>query len=109
MGTQHEQARPQLFPGRTLPRWRDVKKSRSSVRLGTMPCAMSARFDRNEILAKAAEDDLGFDLGVFAQTLRTHARIDDIDFPDVGVSIPGVRAYFDTWADELDGRELGYV
>lgn len=65
---------------------------------------LNQQFDRAETLAKAAEADLGFDLGVFAQTLRTHRRIDDEDFPDVGVPVADVRNYFDAWADQLDNR-----
>lgn len=62
------------------------------------------RFDREETLGKAAEADPGFDLAMFAATLRTHGRIDDQDFPDVGVPITDMRTYFDAWADEVDPR-----
>ena len=41
---------------------------------------------------------------MFAATLRAHGRIEDQDFPDVGVPITAVRTYFDAWADELDPR-----
>lgn len=60
------------------------------------------RFDRDATLRRAAQADRGFDLKLFGQTLRTHARIDDLDFPDVGIPIADVRAYFDAWAEELD-------
>ena len=59
-------------------------------------------YDRDETLARATDADPGFDPGVFARALRTHARLDDIDFPNVGVDIAVVRAYFDSWADEID-------
>ncbi|MDO5712297.1 MAG: nucleotidyl transferase AbiEii/AbiGii toxin family protein [Micrococcales bacterium] len=65
---------------------------------------LNQRFDRDETLGKAAEADRGFDLAVFAATLRTHGRIEDRDFPDVGVPIADIRSYFDAWADELDSR-----
>lgn len=62
------------------------------------------RFDRDETLRKAAEADRGLDLAMFAATLRTDGRIEDQDFPDVGVPITAIRTYFDGWADELDPR-----
>lgn len=65
---------------------------------------LNQRFDRSETLRSAAEADRGFDLAVFAQTLRSHQRIDDQDFPDIGVPITDIRAHFDAWADELDPR-----
>lgn len=60
------------------------------------------RFACEETLLKAAEADPGFDLAMFAGTLRTHGRIKDQEFPDVGVPITVIRAYFDAWAEELD-------
>ncbi len=60
------------------------------------------RFDRDATLHRTAEADRGFDLELFGQTLRTHTRIDDLDFPDVGIAIADVRAYFDAWAEDLD-------
>lgn len=61
-------------------------------------------FDRDATLSRAADFDRGFDLAMFAATLRTHRRIESQDFPDVGVPIADIRAYFDAWADELDAR-----
>lgn len=63
------------------------------------------RFHRDATLRRAAEADRGFDPELFGQTLRTHARIDDLDFPDVGIDITDVRAYFDAWADDLVRRQ----
>ncbi len=57
-------------------------------------------------MAKAAEADRGFDLTVFAQIPRSHRRIDDADFPDIGVAIPDLRDYFDTWAKDLESNQL---
>lgn len=65
---------------------------------------LNQRFDRADTVRTAAEADLGFDLAVFAQTLRSHRRIADQDFPDVGVPIAEIRAYFNAWADDLDLR-----
>lgn len=66
--------------------------------------ALNQQFDRDEILRKAAESDPGFDLTVFAQTLRSHRRLDDGDFPDIGIAISQIRSYFNSWADALDRR-----
>lgn len=63
---------------------------------------LNQQFDRAETLERAAEADRGFDLDVFAQTLRAHRRIDDTDFPDVGVLAADIRTYFDAWAEELE-------
>jgi hypothetical protein len=65
---------------------------------------LNRQFDRDETLRKAAEADLGFDRRVLAQALRSHRRIDDADFPFVGVPIAELRVYFDAWADELDDQ-----
>lgn len=65
---------------------------------------LKQRFDRADTVRAAAEADLDFDLPVFAQTLRSHKRIGDDDFPDVGVPIAEIRGQFDTWAGEVDPR-----
>lgn len=66
--------------------------------------ALNQRFDRADTVRAATEADPGFDLTVFAQALRSHQRIIDKDFPDIGVSIAQIRTYFTAWADELDPR-----
>ena len=63
------------------------------------------RFDREATLRHAADADRGFDLELFAQMLRSHARVDDVDFPDVGVAIADLRAYFDAWAEDISRRQ----
>lgn len=63
---------------------------------------LNQQFDPAETLEKAADIDLGFDISLFAQALRSHRRLDNADFPDIAVSITEVRAYFDTWAEELE-------
>lgn len=65
---------------------------------------LNQRFDRDDTLNEAQNADLGFDRGAFIQALRSHRRLDDRDFPDIGTPITDIRAYFDTWADELDAR-----
>jgi hypothetical protein len=65
---------------------------------------LNQHFDREDTLRKAAEADPGFGLAVFAVSLRSHRRIDDRDFPDVGVPAAEIRVYFDAWADELEAR-----
>lgn len=64
---------------------------------------LNQQFDRDETLVKAAESDPGFDVGTFAQALRSHRRIDDEDFPSIGVNIVDVRTYFDEWSNYLLG------
>lgn len=65
---------------------------------------LNQRFNREDSLGRAAEADQGFNQDVFAQALRAHRRIRDADFPDIGTPIEEIRTYFDSWADELDGR-----
>lgn len=65
---------------------------------------LNQQFDREDTLREAAEADLGFDRDMLAQALRSHRRIDDQDFPDVGEPIAEIRSYFEAWADDLDGR-----
>lgn len=62
---------------------------------------LNQQFDRTETLGKAAEADAGFNMAVFAQALRSHRRIDDADFPDIGIAITEIRTYFDAWADQV--------
>lgn len=62
---------------------------------------LNQRFDRDDTLRRACEADPGFDLEVFAQILRSHRRLDEGDFPDIGVSVPVVRDYYENWADRL--------
>lgn len=64
--------------------------------------AMYQRFDRAVILQESAQADTGFDLMVFVQMLRSHRRLRDEDFPETTATVEELRAYFDSWADELD-------
>lgn len=76
--------------------------SRAEPRDFTDVYALNQRFDRTGILREAAETDAGFDLPVFTQMLRAHRRLRDEDFPDTTVSVDDLRAYFDSWAVELE-------
>lgn len=58
-------------------------------------------FDRDDLIARAAALDAGFELSMFAQSLRAHRRLSDDQFPDVGVPVEHIRSYFDAWADQL--------
>jgi len=64
--------------------------------------ALHQRFDRTDVLHAVTEADDGFDLRVFVQMLRSHRRLRDEDFPESSVSVEQLRAYFDTWADDLE-------
>lgn len=66
--------------------------------------ALHRTFDRGEILKAVAQIDPGFDRLSFAQMLRSHRRLRDDDFPHSGVTVDELRAYFDAWADQIEGR-----
>jgi len=75
--------------------------SRAEARDFTDVYALTQKFDRDDIMEAAKMADPGFDLAVFSQMLRAHRRLADDEFPGVGQSADGVRAYFNEWADEL--------
>ena len=66
--------------------------------------ALNQHFDRDGTLSRAAESDRGFTVQAFAQSVRSHTRLDDDDFPNAGVMASALRSYFDAWADELESR-----
>ena len=68
---------------------------------------LAARFGKAVLLERAAEVDLGFDLAVFAEMLRTIDRFADDELPIDDAPPASVRAFFHTWADELDGYQDG--
>lgn len=39
---------------------------------------------------------------VFVQMLRSHQRLRDEDFPEPTAKVEALRAYFDSWADEIE-------
>lgn len=67
--------------------------------------SLHGRFDRDELLQAAAQADAGYDRHVFVQMIRSHRRLDDEDFPVTAVTVAELRAYFDAWADHLEGRQ----
>lgn len=62
---------------------------------------LAQQFSKSQLLAAAAEADSGFNLPAFAAMLRSHMRLIDVDFPDVGVPIEAIRDFCDGWADDL--------
>lgn len=60
------------------------------------------RIARDEILRQAETSDLGFSRETLATSLRMHARLDDDEFPDMGVEISSIRDYFNEWANQLE-------
>lgn len=63
---------------------------------------LAQQFGKEQLVAWAAEGDAGFTLPTFATMLRSHARLADEDFPEIGAPIETIRAYFAAWATELD-------
>ena len=62
---------------------------------------LAQQFSKDQLLAGAAEADPGFNLPAFAAMLRSHARLIDVDFPDIGVPIEAIREFCNGWADDL--------
>jgi hypothetical protein len=62
---------------------------------------LARRFSRDVLLARAAELDGGFDRRMLAGMMRMHTRFTDRDFPVEPGQVPGIRDYFDNWADDL--------
>lgn len=65
---------------------------------------LNQQFGRDDTLRAALRADPGFNLAAFTDALRSHRRLDDTDFPDIGISPTHIRDYFDAWAAELEGR-----
>ncbi len=64
---------------------------------------LARRYGRDQLLAWAAQDDLGFDKHLFADMLRSIDRLADEDLPVDPASTQELRAYFHGWAAELAG------
>jgi hypothetical protein len=62
---------------------------------------LAARFGKSLLLARAAEIDLGFDLRIFAEILRTLDRYKDSDIPTPNTSASEIRTFFNDWIAEL--------
>lgn len=65
---------------------------------------LAQRFGRALLLDRAAEVDTGLALDVLAAMMRSISRFDDDDLPIGDAAASAVRAYFNEWAAELDGR-----
>ena len=62
---------------------------------------LAQRFDRDELIRRAMQIDLGFDLEVFASMLGAHHRFGDDEFAFAGVEVLPMRAFFADWADGM--------
>lgn len=62
---------------------------------------LSRRFSRELLLKRAAEIDLGLDLGVLASMMRTLDRFTDDELPIEAGDVAPMRAFFRDWADRL--------
>jgi len=62
---------------------------------------LAGSYDRPRLLALAAEQDAGFETGVFAQMLRSLGRFTDAELPCAPELTKQVRSFFAGWAEEL--------
>lgn len=62
---------------------------------------LARRYGKSELLSWAAEQDAGFDLGVFAQMLGAADRLGDEEIPVPPEEIERLRAFFAGWRSEL--------
>lgn len=62
---------------------------------------LAQHFGRAELLARAADVDLGFNWGVLADMIRGIARFADHEL-SFGLDVDELRGYFANWANELD-------
>jgi hypothetical protein len=69
--------------------------------------ALAQRFDRSVLLERAAEVDLGFDVLVLAEMMRTVDRYTDQELPVDPLIASEVREFFRRWADEIDHSSDG--
>jgi len=65
---------------------------------------LAQRFGKRILLERAAEVDLGFDLTILAEMLRTIDRFTDDELPIDDAEPTIVRSFFHEWADELEAR-----
>ena len=66
--------------------------------------ALSRRFTKTQLLDLAREVDRGFDTRVFIDMLNQLDRYRDVDLALGDVDVPALRAFFQQWITELDGR-----
>lgn len=65
---------------------------------------LAQRYGKELLLARAAEVDMGFDVAIFAQMLRALSRFDDSELPIADDKTESLRAFFGSWAAELEGK-----
>ncbi|MGW7539220.1 nucleotidyl transferase AbiEii/AbiGii toxin family protein [Amycolatopsis sp. NPDC054798] len=75
---------------------------RAEARDFTDVYALSATYPKDLLLARAAQQDPGFDTSVFAQMLGSLSRFEDRDLPIAPSELPALRRFFATWSTELN-------
>ena len=60
------------------------------------------RFGRKLILKRALQVDLGINLRMLAEMMRTLDRFDDSDIPIASAEVGALRVFFADWVDELE-------
>jgi hypothetical protein len=60
------------------------------------------RFGRTLILKRALQVDLGINLRMLAEMMRTLDRFDDSDIPIASAEVGALRVFFADWVDELE-------
>ncbi|MDV7357524.1 hypothetical protein R4282_31495 [Rhodococcus oxybenzonivorans] len=63
--------------------------------------ALSAIYDKQTLLTRAAEIDAGFDPQILATMFDTLQRFPDHAIPTAAAEIPQLRAFFAAWAQQL--------
>lgn len=61
-------------------------------------------FDRDALVARAAELDLGFTTDLLAESMGSLSRFADSDIPIAADAVPAVRQYFDSWRKDVLAR-----
>jgi hypothetical protein len=89
---------PEKLAGRKLVALCDRAEARDFADVS----ALTQRFDRSVLLQRAAEIDLGFDLLVLAEMMRTIDRFTNDELPVNNAEVDGIRGFFHRWANELD-------
>lgn len=64
-----------------------------------------ATFDRDALLRRAQQIDLGFDIDVFIEALHAHRRYDGDEFPSLDPNeVEAMRGFFTAWAIDLSAQ-----
>lgn len=75
---------------------------RAEARDFTDVYALSATYPKDLLLARAAQQDPGFDTAVFREMLASLSRFGDQDLPIALTEVPALRSFFATWSAELN-------